>query len=243
MISVCITTHNGEKYIKEQIDSILPQISSEDEIIVSDDNSTDKTLDIVTNFKDDRIKILHHKQNDNKFEYPFYKVTKNFENALLHARGEIIFLADQDDVWLENKVKKILPLLEKKILVVHDCFIVDYKREIINSSYFNINRSKSGVINNIINCSYLGCCMAFRKELLESALPFPQKPIAHDIWLGLLAELTRNVLFYDEKLIYYRRHDTNVSTSSNKSKFSLKIKISYRLILIFELIKRLINKR
>ena len=97
MISVCMATHNGGKYIKEQIDSILVQISNEDELIISDDSSTDDTVEIIKKIKDKRIKLFEN----NKFFSP----NLNFENALLHSKGDIIFLSDQDDIWKKDKVK------------------------------------------------------------------------------------------------------------------------------------------
>ena len=100
MISVCIATYNGSKYIKEQIDSILPQLDECDEIIVSDDSSTDNTLSILKSYHDRRIIIF----TNQKFNSPIY----NFENALKHAKGDIIFLSDQDDIWEFNKVQVMI---------------------------------------------------------------------------------------------------------------------------------------
>ena len=90
MISVCMATYNGEKYIQEQIDSILCQLSKDDELVISDDHSTDATCDIIKSYNDRRIKLFLNELAKG--------VTHNFENALLHSKGDIIFLADQDDV-------------------------------------------------------------------------------------------------------------------------------------------------
>ncbi|MEO5643505.1 MAG: glycosyltransferase, partial [Bacteroidia bacterium] len=95
-ISVCLATYNGEKYIGEQLQSILIQLSQHDEVIISDDSSSDRTIDIVQAFGDSRIIILHGQT--------FRSPIRNFENALSHAGGQYIFLADQDDVWLPEKV-------------------------------------------------------------------------------------------------------------------------------------------
>lgn len=108
MISVCMATYNGGRFIKEQIDSILPQLSQYDELIVSDDGSTDRTLEIIASYKDERIKVFHHQKTGNKY-YPTLKVcysTNNFENALKQAKGDYIFLCDQDDIWEKNKVEE-----------------------------------------------------------------------------------------------------------------------------------------
>ena len=95
MISVCMATYNGAQFIKEQIDSILCQLSTEDELIISDDGSTDETLSIINSYKDNRIKVFQHKAAEGS---AFIKATRNFENAMSHAVGDYIFLSDQDDM-------------------------------------------------------------------------------------------------------------------------------------------------
>ena len=98
-ISVCIATYNGEKYITDQLKSILSQLGGQDEIIISDNLSTDNTLNMIRLLNDDRIKVYH---NDAR------NVIRNFENAIIHATGGIIFLSDQDDLWKPGKVKKMM---------------------------------------------------------------------------------------------------------------------------------------
>jgi len=241
MISICITTYNGEKYIKAQLDSIIPQISAEDEIIISDDGSTDKTLQIIENIGDKRIKVFHHK-NDNTFpDFSFYKITKNFENALQNAIGDIIFLSDQDDIWLPNKVNTVKLKIKDNWLLLHDCVIINENKGVIENSYFYKNNSKSGLINNIINSSYLGCCMTLKRELLAISLPFPENPVPHDVWIGLIAESKKKVIFIEDKLVLYRRHENNMSTSGEQSGFSLKMKLTYRYILVKEFLKKYWN--
>lgn len=107
-ISVCMATYNEAKYIREQLESILCQLSEDDEIIVSDDGSTDGTIDIIMSYHDNRVKVLHHISSPGS---SFVKATRNFENALLHAHGDYI-LADQDDVWHKNKVSVCFSYLD-----------------------------------------------------------------------------------------------------------------------------------
>lgn len=230
MISVCIATFNGEKFIPEQLNSILPQLNDEDEIIISDDSSTDNTINIIKSYKDNRIKIL----SNNKFHSPVL----NFENAIKQAKGEFIFLCDQDDVWLPNKIMVMKEYLKKYTLVVSDCNIVDTNLNIIEKSFFKLNKSYPGFWKNLYRNSYIGCCMAFRKEILAHILPFPHNIPMHDIWIGLLAELNGNVHFIDEPLMLYRRHGNNASFSGEKSKYSFSYKIKYRITLLFNIIKR-----
>lgn len=232
MISVCIATYNGEGYISEQLDSILKQLSLNDEIIISDDSSTDNTLEIIRSYKDERIKIFP----SNKFHSPIF----NFENALKHAKGDYIFLSDQDDIWLDNKVEKMMEELQQSSLVVSDCYVVDKNCNIIHNSFFQ-NRPTTGIIRNLIKNNYLGCCMAFRREVLSKALPFPKRIAMHDIWLGLCGALFYKTTFIPDKLIMYRRHGGNVSPTAEKSKYGLMYKLSYRVNIMACLVKRYID--
>ena len=112
LISVCMATYNGGRFIKEQIDSILAQELEEGqrlEIVVSDDNSTDNSIAIVEAYRDDRIKIFRHEPHAPYRHYnALMSASKNFENAVMHASGDVIFLSDQDDVWYPHKIKTML---------------------------------------------------------------------------------------------------------------------------------------
>jgi len=233
MISVCMPTFNGEKYIEEQIQSILKQLDNKDEIIISDDSSTDSTLDIIEAIGDARIKIL----KNNKFKSPIF----NLENALMHAKGDVIFLSDQDDIWHDKKVETMMPYFENYNLVVSDCQVVNDRKEILHKSFQELHGSKDGYINNVIKNSYLGCCMAFDRKILERALPFPKKIAMHDIWIGLISELIGQPLFIKDKLIMYRRHGNNISTTSGKNNTSFLFKITYRLHFLYASLSRKYN--
>lgn len=235
MISVCIPTYNGEKFLKQQLDSILLQLSNNDEIIVSDDSSTDATIEIIKSYSDSRIKILEN----NHFKSPIF----NLENALKYANGDYIFLADQDDVWYSKKVETLMKYLKKYDCVISDASIVNSEMEEISPSLFYINSCKEGFVHNIIKNGFTGCCMAFNKKILQMVLPFPKDIPMHDSWIGLVAEKYGTVLFLNEPLIYYRRHGNNVSSTTEKSKYTLLKKLQFRLILIkniFKLKKRLL---
>ena len=242
-ISVCIATYNGAKYIRPQLNSILQQLSDEDEVIISDDGSTDNTLDLILAYSDPRIKLFTHSRSQyDDGKHISNRVTKNFENALLHATGDIIFLADQDDIWEKTKVKEILTVFEtrKVNLILHDAILTDGQNKVLADSYFKMISSKSGIVTNLIKNSYLGCCMAFDKTTLKNSLPFPRHLIAHDMWLGLIAEGTGNVAFIDQKLITYQRHSSTATTAGNKSKFNILFKLKYRIQFVFQYVSRII---
>ena len=244
MISVCIATYNGESFIKKQLFSILNQLSENDEIIISDDGSTDKTLEIIHSMDDDRIKVLHHKKKriDHRSMSHIY-TSANFENAIKNAKGDYIFLADQDDVWYPEKVEKMIKSLSKKenILVVSNFSVIDAHNNIIAPVFFNKKPIKKNLFNNLLKAPFFGCCMGFRRELLKYVLPFPKNLILHDNWIGILALYYGNVEYINEPLILYRRHQNNVSQDKGKSKNPLWYKIYYRGTLYFQYRKR-INK-
>ena len=162
MISVCMATYNGENFIKEQIDSILPQLSDDDEIVISDDGSTDKTVDIIENYGDSRIKLLKYKS--------FRSTIYNLENALKDSKGDVIFLCDQDDKWNEDKVNICLSYMNEYDLIIHDAYITDSDLNITHDSFFKVNNTKYGKWQNIIKNGYHGCCMVINRNLLKAVL-------------------------------------------------------------------------
>ncbi len=227
MISVCVAAKNGERFIGTQIDSILLQLTVQDEIIISDDHSTDQTVEILKAYSDPRIRVIKNPKNG---------LITNFENALSASRGEFVFLSDQDDVWLPDKIKRTLPHFMDYDLVISDCTIVDDKLDSVHDSFFDYNSSGKGVIRNLFRNSYMGCCMAFKRSLLKKALPFPSGLIMHDQWLGLMAELSGRVFFNPDKLVLHRRHNQNASTTAMGSNQNFSQKLSNRYSLIKNLI-------
>lgn len=210
-ISVCLCSYNGAQFIKDQLDSILSQIGQNDEIIISDDNSMDETIKIISSFKDDRIKVF---KNLNK-----KGVVGNFENAIGKSVGDIIFLSDQDDIWHPNKVEKVLDFFKqtKADLVITDIALINSVGALKNGEFYQ-NRFKGSVYSNLLKNNFIGCAMAFKKNTVNWFLPFPPNLPMHDWWIGLVIGKRGKVSFLDEKLLYYRRHGCNV-TSGKKSSF------------------------
>lgn len=231
MISVCMATYNGEKYIKEQIESILTQLSSDDELIISDDMSTDSTRDIIESINDERIKLCLHEDN--------HGFVRNFENALKHAKGDYIFLSDQDDIWLEHKVYKCLEALKLNDFVISDCITINEKGEVISESRIKDYKIKTGFWNLMVKTRYLGCCMAFNKRVLNAVLPFPNnsKLMEHDLWIAAVSEYYFKTELIYEPLIKYRRHGNNVSTGGEGKGYSIFNKIYRRLYRLYYIIK------
>jgi glycosyltransferase involved in cell wall biosynthesis len=225
-----MATYNGEKFIGRQLNSILDQLMVDDEVIISDDSSTDQTIEIIKKINDPRIHLLEKQ----KFQSPLL----NFENALKEASGDFIFLSDQDDIWLPDKISRIIPLFNQYDLILSDCEVVNEKNEQLQESFFKYRNSKPGFLNNLYKNSYIGCCMAFRREVLTYALPFPGNIHMHDWWIGLLVEAKGQVCFYPKPLISYVRHGGNASPTG-ESGYGLMKQIYNRYILLLEVTKRL----
>ncbi len=217
MISVCIATYNGEKYLAEQLDSILLQVSEEDELIISYNISTDNTLEIIKTYakNDPRIKVILCEERG---------VIPNFTNAIVHCSGNIICLADQDDIWEDNKIEVIKKTFKNNNiqLILHNCSYIGKNGEFINGDLFSFRHAKTGIMKNLVRNCYQGCCMAFEKDLINIFLPIPKHSSMHDQWIGLCAEKKYNVYLLNDKLIKYRRHDNN--TSGEKIPLYLKLK-------------------
>tara|TARA_R110000744_G_scaffold302163_1_gene411194 strand:+ start:14252 stop:14941 length:690 start_codon:yes stop_codon:yes gene_type:complete len=225
-----MATYNGERYIKEQLDSILCQISTDDELIISDDGSTDNTVKIINSYGDARIKLYHSTKRN---------VIYNFENALKHASGDIIFLSDQDDIWFPDKVVKSVGHLQNNGLVFSNAIMFFGTDKVNGNMFFKNSKNKTGVLSNLFKVKYLGSTVAFKSAILKKALPFPPNLPMHDVWIGLISEITSSTYYIDEPLIYYRRHENTVSETGSKSTNSLFTKLGFRFRLIYNLFKRL----
>lgn len=208
-ISVAMVTFNGEKYIREQMDSILSQLQEGDELVVSDDGSTDGTLQILWEYqqKDPRVRPI---------QGPKQGIKKNVEHVLKNTRGNYIFLADQDDIWLPGKVEKVMQAFAEHhvMVVVHDAKVFEGEdpEQIVMESFFAFRNSGPGVVKNMMKNSYIGCCMAFQRKLKEVIFPIPDKIEMHDQWIGILGDYTDGKSYFlPEPLLLYRRHGENNS--------------------------------
>lgn len=214
--SVVIAYYKGKDYIKEQVDSILGQLGAEDELIISVDSDQDGSGKLLREFaeNDRRVEIV---------KGPGQGVVKNFQNGLFHCTGDLIFLADQDDVWLPQKVEKVTACFEDPAVsvVVHNAQISDEELKPLDETTFQWRNSGPGFWKNIKKNSYIGCCMAFRREFLNRLLPVPDSIWIHDQWIGLLSEQLGKSVFLDDILLLYRRHGGNVTELTHGSVISM----------------------
>jgi glycosyltransferase involved in cell wall biosynthesis len=226
-LTICLAAYNGEDYIREQIESITPQLEKGDEFLIADDGSTDKTLSIISEYKQYVSVVLEGRVGG---------VNKNYERLILASKNDGIVLVDQDDVWLPNRLNLVRNGLNSSYLVMTNGLVVDENLKSTGQSLFEYVGRRKGFIRNFYKNTYVGCCLAFRKELVRQALPFQNRLCAHDWLIGLLGEIDGRVADINESTILYRRHAKNASTTGCKSNNSYGKKIYIRLIMLSNLI-------
>lgn len=234
--SVAMAVYNGERYIKEQIDSVLERMGSNDELVISYDKSTDSTREIIDTYaaNDDRVRVVENPGRGG--------VQNNFTNAVMNCRGKYIFLADQDDVWIGDKINVVVRKFEETDadLVVHDGYMVDGELNILPGTIFERYGRYDNPVRNIIKCNYWGCCMAFRAHVREWVCPFPNKNrVGHDWWLGILVGFHGKIARVEECLMMHRLHGDNQSEEKRRP---LPEVISHRLTLIGYLLKHAVSR-
>lgn len=232
-----MATHNGEKYLCKQINSILTQISAGDEIIVVDDASTDSCVKILDDFSDLRIKVFKNHTNLGPII--------SFETAIKKSSGEIIFLSDQDDIWMPTKVQSFLEVFNSCpdiTLALSDAQIIDNEDRTTASSYFKQRgKFRNGLLTNVIKNKYHGCTMAFRREILAVALPFPRDIPMHDLWIGIVNSIYGKTFYIDTPLIQHRRHNNNTGYGYKSSGNLLSI-LKWRLTLAKNIVQLILKK-
>lgn len=213
-ISVCLASYNGEKFIYEQICSVLDQLSADDELVVVDDCSTDNTVDVINSFKDKRIRLFLNKINRG--------VNYSFERAISLSENELIFMCDQDDVWIEGRLK-----LMSDTLLNSGCCLVSSNSVFIDEVGNDVLYPADGVdksnsrkfLKNILDIfagkkNYYGCAMAVRSKLIDLILPIPAFVESHDLWIAMAANLYGSNIHLDENTLKRRVHGSNASIVS-----------------------------
>ncbi|BAN07214.1 Glycosyltransferase-like protein [Levilactobacillus brevis KB290] len=212
MISVCMATFNGCLYIQEQLVSILQQLSEKDEVVIVDDHSNDNTVEIVQKLKDKRIRTIENQSNVGPI--------RSFQRAIENSRGDYIFFADQDDIWLDGKIDKVMKSFKEGAdLVVHDSKVTDANLKVISNSWNNYNQNKfrKSYIWTIIKNPFTGADMAITRNILRVIMPFPKKIPMHDWWIGCVCQkMHLKICILRDPLILYRRHGNNVTGKAHQ---------------------------
>lgn len=218
-VSVCLATFNGARHVAAQVDSILAQLGPLDELLVADDGSTDRTVEILSSYGD-RLRLV----GASRVGGP----VPNFERVLAAARGDLVALSDQDDVWLEGRMALIRERLRTSALVAMNGMVVDEALRPTGRTVFQQIGVPGGFLRTLAVNRYVGCCMAFRRELLAAALPFPPRIAAHDWFIALVAERLFDVARDERPLLLFRRHEGNASTTGKRSRHGLGARLAMR---------------
>lgn len=239
MISVCMATYNGAKYIRSQVESILEQLRPMDELVVCDDGSSDETVAILLICGDDRIRVH---QNPMRLGH-----VRNFERAMSLARGDYIFLSDQDDVWVPGRVHDMMGVMKahpQALLVSSNFDLIDEKGA--ETGEFRglgpVKRLRWLQVAAIFagKAPYYGCTFLMRREALRYCLPIPADIESHDIWFALVTSALGRVVNLPGSTLQHRLHGSNVTVSSRRA---WKVVLRSRLVFASALFSRLFSLR
>lgn len=236
-VSVVMPVFNGRRFVVEQIHSIVTQLEPGDELIVIDDASTDDTVSLIESLGAPCVRI--HRSAVNR------GTVRSFERGLQLARGQIVFLSDQDDIWLPGKraaFAREFALDSRVLVVISDAQLIDTTGAVIAPSFMRLKGGFSGGLwSTLWRNRYMGCAMAVRRALLDLALPIPARVPMHDMWLGVLGSLEGRVVFIDRPYVQYRRHEANLTGLRSRAPFAERI--AGRLGLLSAVISRAARRR
>lgn len=234
MISILLASYNGEKYIAQQIESVLNQTYGDFVLYINDDCSTDGTYEIIKNYEakyPEKIKATRNEKNSGGAKY-------NFINMMINHKDDYVMLCDQDDVWLKNKIDvtyKKIKEMEKEYssdipLLVHtDLKIVDEKLNILFPSLIssvNADYSKTRLKNQIVQNTLTGCTAMYNRKLAELIIAEPSFMVMHDWWIMLIASAFGKIDYVDKPTILYRQHGNNAVGTKNMKSFKFILKFS-----------------
>lgn len=234
-ISVAMAVYNGERFLEEQLDSILTQLEPQDELIASYDKSKDGTWELLQRYQEkySQLRVIEN-------QHP--GVNGNFNNAIAACTGNYVFICDQDDRWAENKRSAVIETFERSgaDMVIHNGVSIDADGKVISEPFFTTYRIGNGKIRNILKSRYSGCCMAFSREMKEKIMPMPMDIDAYDRWIGTVGEFMGRIAYDDRILLYHRLHGNNVTPESSRS---IGVIVRSRIQLVRELWRRWSRER
>jgi glycosyltransferase involved in cell wall biosynthesis len=215
-VSVCMATYNGAKYLREQLDSIFPQLQPEDELVISDDHSTDDTQAIIQRYTDQRVRLIVNPSRRGHVQ--------NFAHAISQATGEFIALSDQDDIWVEGRLERMVNQIRRMprySLVVGDfsAFGGNDSRPVYCPPLGPSPSSRAAQMARIFmgTMKYFGCVYLFKRDLTRYILPIPSYIEAHDIWIAMNACVWGRIGHLEEITTLRRLHGANLTPSLRRS--------------------------
>ncbi|MFR0547004.1 glycosyltransferase family 2 protein [Limosilactobacillus reuteri subsp. suis] len=228
-IAVLMATYNGEKYLKEQLKSIINQSNKKFDLFIRDDGSNDSTLSILREFEKNytNIHLLETKELDKKGQLANFSYLYKYVTSL--NKYEYIMFSDQDDVWLPNKIAKSIDKLshfsDKPTLIYTNYVIYDQNTEEKTKAFSRhyVERFESIFVQNWL----MGCTMALNKKMIDLIKEIPLDVDNHDYWIALVASLNNNIVYLEDVTMLHRLHNNNVTTKSSQKVFQNKTKRIY----------------
>lgn len=203
LISIVMATYNGEKYLREQVDSLLAQSYTTLEFIFVDDASSDSSLTILQEYasQDERIRLVTNPENQG--------LLATFETGIRAAKGEMIALSDQDDVWMTDKIRLLAGAIGSHSMIYADSALTD-AAGIVTGKFSDRNHlcDYPTGLHYVFGTKAMGHAMLFKREIIDSALPFPDF-VGHDFILGFAAAALNGVSYFPTTLVNYRQHSSN----------------------------------
>jgi glycosyltransferase involved in cell wall biosynthesis len=211
LISIVVSTYNGEKHLAAQLDSLIQQTYPNIEIIVADDNSTDQTKNILQQFSAQNIRVYYRNTN--------VGYSKNFFEAALYAKGEYIAFSDQDDIWLPGKLFSLYHAIENKYFVYSNSKLVEENGLYLNKNLSDIRQMQDvhSTVGFFLSNVVWGHTMMIKKELLQYFLPLPAQ-VEYDKWLAVQATLLTGIVYVPQPLTLYRQHAKTVTKTIAEKK-------------------------
>ncbi|MGX1791338.1 glycosyltransferase [Microbacterium sp. NPDC055312] len=212
--SICMATFNGEKYLQEQLDSILAQLHDGDELLIVDDASSDRTLQILSAVDDPRVVVV---QNSENLGY-----VRTFERAMNLATRDVLLLSDQDDVWVEGRRDELVQAARHSAVVASNLLLLGTQQPLpsplTGHPWLLSHDDRRFLLNELLmligNAPYFGCAMAVRRDALDLILPFPPYlNESHDLWIATVGNASRAMRHVHKPSILRRIHDDNTSPS------------------------------
>jgi glycosyltransferase involved in cell wall biosynthesis len=215
LVSIALATYNGSRYLRAQIDSVLNQTYQNIELIISDDCSTDNTRSILKSYEKSHP-FIHLNFNKKNLGY-----LKNFEKAISLCKGDFVALCDQDDIWVPNKIDRLVEKIGNHDIIASDLSVIDSSDKIISPSLidyqgFIIPSTAEQFRFLVFRNSFTGCTMLIRQDLISESLPIPKEAIVHDWWFAIHAARRNGIKFIKEPLVKYRQHQDNAIGAKKK---------------------------
>lgn len=214
LISIALCTYNGEKYLTEQLQSLVGQTHKHLEIVIVDDLSDDNSFNILESFKEKHPEKIKLYRNDKNLGF-----TKNFEKAISLCSGKFIALCDQDDIWHPDKIKILYEEIENYTLIYHDSFLIDAQSTSLNkrvSDTLPMYKTQSNLFF-LRNNSVAGHALMFKNTLIPYFTPLDDR-FYHDWWIAFVASTVGTIKYLNTPLVYHRQHESGFTSGSGKDK-------------------------